>query len=84
MAEKGRGLDNIYIERLWRTVKRDYIYLNPADNGLELYQGLKNWFKNYNYYKHHQGINRTAPYNLFKTKDSQNYNSSSLTDTKIY
>ena len=45
MDGKGRALDNIFIERLWRTVKQDYVYLNPADDGIELYQGLKNFFE---------------------------------------
>ena len=68
MDGKGRALDNIYIERLWRTVKRDYVYLNPADNGWELYQGLKTFFNEYNHKKHHQGINRQIPYNVYNTK----------------
>jgi transposase InsO family protein len=35
MDGKGRALDNIYIERLWRTVKQDYVYLHPAQDGWE-------------------------------------------------
>lgn len=68
MDGKGRALDNIYIERLWRTVKRDYVYLNPADDGWELYQGLKSFFNEYNYKKHHQGINRKIPYDVYRIK----------------
>ena len=70
MDGKGRALDNIYIERLWRTVKRDYVYLNPADDGWELYQGLKSFFTEYNYKKHHQGINRKIPYEIFNKKNA--------------
>src|SRR5699024_6832649 len=40
MDGKGRALDNIYIERFWRTIKYDYIYLNPPESGLELYQEI--------------------------------------------
>ena len=43
MDGKGRALDNIYIERLWRTVKQDCVYLNPAQDGEELYKGLTNY-----------------------------------------
>lgn len=68
MDGKGRALDNIYIERLWRTVKRDYVYLNPADDGWELYQGLKAFFEKYNYQKYHQGINRQIPYTVFSNQ----------------
>ena len=68
MDGKGRALDNIYIERLWRTVKRDYVYLNPADDGWELYQGIKSFFNEYNHKKHHQGINRQIPYEVYNTR----------------
>lgn len=66
MDGKGRALDNIFIERLWRTVKQDYVYLNPADDGIELYNGLKNFFEEYNYKKAHQGIQRQIPVNVYE------------------
>lgn len=65
MDGRGRAIDNIFIERLWRTVKQDYIYISPADNGFELYQGLKKFFEHYNYYKTHQGIGRVTPISLY-------------------
>lgn len=65
MDGKGRAIDNIFIERLWRTLKRDYVYLQPAGDGWELYQGLKNFFSFYNNEKHHQGINRQIPAQLY-------------------
>lgn len=68
MDGKGRALDNIYIERLWRTIKRDYVYLHPAQDGWELYQGLKSFFDDYNHRKHHQGINRKIPAQLYQQK----------------
>jgi putative transposase len=58
MDGKGRVIDNIFIERLWRSVKYDYVYLHPASDGLELYQGLKEYFRYYNHELHHQGIGR--------------------------
>src|SRR5690606_18099602 len=44
MDGKGRAIDNVFIERLWRTVKYDYVYLNPALDGWELEQGLRAFF----------------------------------------
>jgi putative transposase len=70
MDGRGRALDNIYIERLWRTVKRDYVYLNPAEDGWELFKGLQIFFNKYNYKKHHQGISREIPYERYKTKSA--------------
>lgn len=67
MDGKGRAIDNIFIERLWRTVKQDYIYITPVDNGVELYHGLKEFFEHYNHRKAHQGIGRVTPSSLFKS-----------------
>lgn len=64
MDGKGRALDNIYIERFWRTIKYQYIYLNPKDNGLDLYLGIKNWLERY-HNRDHQGIDREKPKHRF-------------------
>jgi putative transposase len=65
MDGKGRALDNIFIERLWRTVKQDYIYISPIEDGLELKSGLKTFFEHYNKHKTHQGIERQIPLYLY-------------------
>ena len=66
MDGKGRAIDNIFIERLWRTVKQDHVYLYPAENGTQLYKGLKGFFIYYNNQKTHQGIGRVSPVKLYK------------------
>jgi putative transposase len=60
MDGKGRAIDNIYIERFWRTIKQRYVYLYPAGNGIELYQGIEIFMEKYNK-RRHQGIGRIAP-----------------------
>lgn len=65
MDGKGRATDNIYVERFFRTIKYDYIYLNPAKTGLDLYQGIKKFINGYNKRKH-QGIKNQKPKDLFK------------------
>lgn len=65
MDGKGRALDDVYIERLWRSVKYDYVYINPANDGLELYHGLKKYFHYYNYQLAHQGIGRKIPAEIY-------------------
>jgi len=65
MDGKGRATDNIFIERLWRSVKYDHVYLHPANDGKELYDGLKTYFNYYNYELSHQGIGRKAPIKLY-------------------
>lgn len=53
MDGKGRALDNIWIERFWKSIKYDYVHLNPAENGLELYEGIGNYISYYNDRTHH-------------------------------
>lgn len=61
MDGKGRCKDNIWIERFWRSIKQEYIYLNPADTVLELRQGIGKWIKFYNYERPHQSITKLPP-----------------------
>ena len=66
MDGKGRAIDNIFIERFWRTVKQDYVYLHPEENGTDLYKGLKKFLSYYNHRKTHQGIGRVTPVEMYK------------------
>lgn len=66
MDGKGRAIDNIYIERFWRTIKYQHIYLRPAGNGLELYKGIELWIEKYNN-RAHQGIGRIKPIIKYKS-----------------
>lgn len=61
MDGRGRCLDNIYIERFWRTLKQEYIYLRPAEDGRTLRQGLKEFIGYYNNQRTHQSLNRMTP-----------------------
>jgi putative transposase len=48
MDGRGRCQDNIFIERLWWTIKHHYLYLHSFDCGSDLRQGLKDWIRYYN------------------------------------
>jgi len=61
MDGKGRALDNIFIERLWRTVKYENIYLNVYENGLSLWKGLETYFQFYNHERLHQSLGYHTP-----------------------
>ena len=62
MDGKGRAIDNIFIERLWRSVKYEHVYLNPAADGVELYRGLQEYFTFYNQARHHQSLEYRTPH----------------------
>lgn len=66
MDGKGRALDNIFIERLWRSVKYECIYLNVYENGVQLYQGLDDYFRFYNTERKHQSLEYQTPENIYK------------------
>ncbi|SFC66155.1 Integrase core domain-containing protein, partial [Flagellimonas taeanensis] len=66
MDGKGRATDNAFIERLWRNVKYEKIYLNPPRDGMDLYLLLAEYFDYYNHERRHQSIDYERPIDLFK------------------
>ena len=66
MDGKGRALDNVFIERLWRSVKQEYVYLNPCETGHELWCGLNDYFRFYNMERPHQGIENVPPVERYR------------------
>lgn len=69
MDGKGRALDNRMIERLWRSVKYDDIYVRGYETMDELYHGLKRFFEKYNRRKH-QGLDGVSPHECYYQKKS--------------
>jgi len=61
MDGRGRVQDNIFIERLWWTLKYQYLYLWSFDNGSQLRQGLGKWFEFYNTERSHQALDNLTP-----------------------
>jgi putative transposase len=56
MDGKGRWMDNIMIERLWRTLKYDCVYLNAWETGSEAREGIGRWFERYNGRRPHSSL----------------------------
>jgi putative transposase len=61
MDGRGRAMDNVMVERLWRTVKYEDIYLRDYADGAELRWGLGRYFRFYNTERPHQGLGRRTP-----------------------
>nr|WP_277057370.1 IS3 family transposase [Trichlorobacter lovleyi] len=61
MDGKGRFKDNIFIERLWRTLKYERIYLRTYETGTELFKDLTDWFNWYNEGRKHTSLDKQTP-----------------------
>ena len=68
MDGRGRALDNVFIERLWRSVKYEDIYLRDYADGHALYAGLARYFRFYNHVRPHGGLANQTPASLHKRK----------------
>ena len=65
---KGRATDNAFIERLWRSVKYECLYLHPAEDGRQVFAQLEAYFTWYNHHRPHQGLNGQTPASVYQTK----------------
>lgn len=64
MDGKGRCLDNIPIERFWRTLKYEEVYLKTYESVLEAKEGLRQYINWYNHERRHSGIGKKRPYEV--------------------
>lgn len=67
MDGKGRALDNIYVERLWRSLKYEDIYIKSYENMRELKEGIKKYFRFYNEERFHQSLDYSTPEMMYKS-----------------
>jgi len=61
MDGRGRALDNVFVERLWRTVKYEEVYLKDYETPREAMQGLATFFVRYNEWRQHQSLDYRTP-----------------------
>jgi len=67
MDGKGRALDNIYVERLWRSLKYEDIYLKSYESMIELKEGIKKYFDFYNTERFHQSLEYLTPEVMYES-----------------
>ena len=68
MDGKGRCLDNVFVERLWRTVKYEEVYLWRHETVAALQSGLERYFGYYNRQRRHQSLGNQTPAEVFGTR----------------
>jgi putative transposase len=66
MDGRGRALDNVFAERLWRSLKYDQIYMKDHLNIQEMEAGLEGWFAFYNHERPHQGLDYRTPSEVYR------------------
>jgi putative transposase len=71
MDGKGRALDNIFTERLWRTVKYEEVYLKDYASPREARTGLTDYLDFYNYRRLHQALDYQTPAQIYFKKGEQ-------------
>jgi putative transposase len=67
MDGRGRALDNVFIERLWRTVKYEEVYLKDYATVADVMEGLTGYFEFYDYERKHQALGYRTPHEVFST-----------------
>ncbi len=80
----GRWADNIYIEKFWRTIKQEQIYINPTSNIAELRHQIEQYIYFYNYQRPRQSVHYNTPNQVYcgeSEADKVIYYSNRLKDT---
>ena len=62
---KGRALDNVFVERLWRAVKYEEVYLHDYQSGLEAWSRLDAYFRFYSHERPHQALDYKTPASVY-------------------
>jgi putative transposase len=68
MDGRGRWMDNVFIERLWRSLKHEDIYLKGYADGREAKAGIANWIAFYNDRRLHQALGYRAPMAVWRER----------------
>ena len=65
MDGKGRWMDNVFIERLWRSLKHEEVYLKAYDSVAQAKQGIGDWLVFYNQERRRASLNRMTPDQIY-------------------
>lgn len=68
MDGRGRAVDNVFVERLWRSVKYEEVYIRGYENPREARQGLERYFEYYNHERPHQALSYRTPSEVYHAK----------------
>jgi putative transposase len=67
MDGKGRWMDNVFVERLWRSLKYEAVYPRAYANVHEAWAGISRWLHFYNHQRPHQALGYQTPMHVYRT-----------------
>ncbi len=70
MDGRGRWMDNVFIERLWRSLKYECVFLNAFETGSEARRGIGSWIDYYNRRRPHSSFNGRTPDEVYATAET--------------
>jgi len=76
MDGRGRAMDNVFTERLWRSVKYEEVYLNDYATVSEAKEGISKYIDFYNQERPHQSLDYKTPAEVYFGYDNNNYQTS--------
>jgi len=82
MDSKGAWLDNVWIERFWRSVKYEEVYLKSYESIFEATESINKYIAFYNYKRPHQALNYKTPYEVYSTLKKEADKKKKLIDIK--
>ena len=68
MDGRGRALDNVFVERLWWSVKHEHVYLHDHQTVASLHQGLDSYLTFFNHSRRHQSLDYETPWDVYRGK----------------
>jgi putative transposase len=71
MDGKGRATDNIFVERLWRSLKYEDVYIRGYATLADAQEGIANWMRFYNHTRPHQGLGNRTPMDVYRAVEQE-------------
>jgi putative transposase len=81
MDGKGSYRDNLFIERLWRTVKYEEVYLKAYQDGKEARSSIRSYFRFYNFERPHQALGYRTPAEVFNVSTKEELNPEGMVES---
>lgn len=83
MDGRGRWIDNVFVERVWRSLKYEEVYLKAYDSPAEARAGIAAWIQFYNFERPHQALGYKTPWEVYSSKTAPTATESNIKQNTI-